>query len=163
MERRTFLAASGAVGLLPWAAGTVYGQAASGRELLELRVYHLDTPQQRAGFEQFAREAAIPALNRLGIKPVGVFAPADAHGPVYVLLPHKSLESVTTLLPRLAQDGEFLRRGAAFLEAPADAPSYHRVESSLLLAFQGMPRVDVPITSPGRVFQLRIYESPSEQ
>lgn len=162
MERRTFLAASGAASLLPWGAGAAFGQVADGRQVLELRIYHFDTLQQRAGFERFFQEAAVPALNRLGIQPVGAFAPADAPGPVYVLLPHPSLESVVTLHARLGEDPEFLRRGAAFLEAPAEAPSYRRVESSLLLAFHGMPRVEVPITSPGRIFQLRIYESPSE-
>ena len=36
------------------------------------------------------------------------------------------------------------------------------MESSLLVAFKGMPHVETPIKSPDRIFQLRIYESPSE-
>jgi len=52
-------------------------------------------------------------------------------------------------------------RGAEFLDAPADRPAFQRVESSLLLAFKGMPTLETPIRSPGRIFQLRIYESPS--
>ena len=136
--------------------------ASSDRSYLELRIYHMDTPQQRDGFESFAREAAIPALNRLGISPVGVFYPMEGVSPVYVLLPHKSPASVGTLVERLGQDSEFLNRGAAFLEAPASAPAYKRMESSLMIAFRGMPRVETPITSDARIFQLRIYESPSE-
>ena len=38
---------------------------------------------------------------------------------------------------------------------------YKEVESWLTLAFKGMPRVETPVTAPGRIFQLRIYESPS--
>jgi hypothetical protein len=161
MKRREFLAASGALGLVPMAA-VVEGNQSSDRDYLELRIYHVDNQQQRDGFESFAREAAIPALNRLGISPVGVFYPAEELSPIYVLIPHKSPASVGTLVQRLGQDGEFLSRGAAFLEAPATAPAYNRLESSLLVAFKGMPHVETPIKSNERIFQLRIYESPSE-
>ena len=37
--------------------------------------------KQRDGFEAFAREAAIPALNRLEIAPVGVFYPQKELSP----------------------------------------------------------------------------------
>ena len=30
-----------------------------------------------------------------------------------------------------------------------------------MVAFAGMPRIETPVLSPGRVFQLRTYESPS--
>jgi len=73
MKRREFVAAAGALGLLPMAGAASANQAAE-RAILELRTYQLDTPQQREGFETFCREAAIPALNRLGIGPVGVGA-----------------------------------------------------------------------------------------
>ena len=48
-----------------------------------------------------------------------------------------------------------------FSNPPADKPAYQRIESSLLLAFKGMPALDIPVQSPGCAFQLRIYESPS--
>jgi hypothetical protein len=162
MKRRAFLAASGSLGLLPLAAAQADASVTGDRTYLELRMYHVQTEQQRDAFETFAREAAIPALNRLGINPVGIFYPAEDLSPIYVLLPHPSPDSVTTLVRRLGEDGEFLRRGATFLEAPATDPAYTRVESSLMVAFSGMPRVERPISSDGRIFQLRIYESPSE-
>jgi hypothetical protein len=40
--------------------------------------------------EAYLRQAAIPALNRAGIKPVGVFLPEEDLGPIRVLLPSKS-------------------------------------------------------------------------
>ncbi len=131
------------------------------RDVYELRSYTLETEAQKAGLEAFMADACIPALNRLGITPVGVFETADALSPVYVLLRHPSLESVAALRPKLAGDAEYLSKGAAFLDAPAAAPAYKRVESSLLIAFTGMPQLEVPSKAPGRVLQLRIYESPS--
>lgn len=131
------------------------------RDYYEMRRYEVDTSAQRAAFDAFAQHAAIPALNRLGIEPVGVFYPAEDLSPIYVVLPHKRLESFATLTARLSMDQEFLYMGEAFLDAPAEKPAYKRVESSLMAAFDGMKRLETPITSPGRVIQLRIYESAS--
>jgi hypothetical protein len=133
------------------------------RDFFELRRYEIETAEQKAGFDKFAVEAAIPALNRLDIKPVGVFYPEKDPGPIYVLLPHKSLESFATLTQRLSEDQEFLQAGAAFVDAPADKPADKSVETQLMMAFEGMPQLETPITSEGRVLQLRTYESPSEK
>ncbi len=161
MKRREFLAASTALGLTPLAMAHGAEQASGERSYLELRMYKVESEEQRKEFELFAREAAVPALNRAGIKPVGIFYPESELSPIYVLLPHKSLESAATLNQRLGEDAEFRSHGANFLNAPADSPAYVRMESTLMIAFKGMPQVDVPITSPDRIFQLRIYESPS--
>jgi hypothetical protein len=132
-------------------------------EYYELRRYEVETEQQRAGFDRFAQEAALPALHRLFIAPIGVFYPNEGLSPVYVLLPHASLESFATLTPRLAEDQEFLERGAEFLNAPADQPAYKSLEVQFMAAFEGMPKLARPIDAPSRIFQLRTYESPSEK
>lgn len=160
MKRREFLAASTALGLTPLAM-TAAQDSATQRDYYELRLYHIENEKQRRGLEKFAAEAAIPALNRAGVKPVGVFYSEKNLSPLYVLLRHRSLESVATLTARLGSDPEFLERGAELLEAPATDPAYTRMETALLMAFKNMPHIDRPITTPGRVFQLRIYESPS--
>lgn len=183
MERREFLRTSCATGLAALTAGaTAYGQDTPrklpgesevayrqriarlpSREYFELRRYEIETEAQKAGFDAFAKEAAIPALNRAGIKPVGVFYPWEGISPIYVLLGHKSPSSFTSLTQMLSQDEEFLQAGAAFLDAPASAPAYKRMEVQLMAAFEGMPHLETPIKAPGRVFQLRTYESPSEK
>lgn len=64
----------------------------------------------------------------------------------------------------LAQDGEFLKAADSFWSAPASTPAFVRVESSLLAAFEGWPRLTPPAasgTKSKRIFQLRTYESPS--
>jgi hypothetical protein len=137
--------------------------ASAGREYYELRQYILQSEEQKQGLDAFLRDAAIPAINRLGIKPVGVFYPDQGYSPVYLLLPHPTAESHATLIERLGQDSEFMTRGAAYLDATSGAPAYRRMESSLMVAFAGMPRIETPVRNPGRVFQLRIYESPSER
>ena len=129
----------------------------------ELRRYEIETEAQKAGFDKFASEAAIPALNRLGINPVGVFYPDQGLSPIYVLLPHVSLASFVTLTQRLGEDQEFLEKGADFINAPANAPAYKSMEVQLMAAFEGMPKLERPVDAPTRIFQLRTYESPSEK
>jgi NIPSNAP len=134
---------------------------ASGREYYELRRYEIESEDQKAGFDAFMGATAIPALNRLGIAPVGVFYPWEELSPIYVLIPHDSASSVAALRQRLERDPTFMEKGAAFLDAPAEKPAYKRMTSSLMVAFEGMPHLERPIWSPGRVLQLRTYESPS--
>jgi len=142
-------------------AGSGSAEAADARDYYELRTYHIDTEEQKNGLERFMGDAAIPALNRIGISPVGVFEPPDGIGPIYVLLRHRSLESVVTATQQLLADDEFLRKSASFLDAPASSPPYAHIESSLMVAFTGMPHLETPAKSESRVFQLRTYESPT--
>jgi len=47
-----------------------------------------------------------------------------------------------------------------FIDTPMSEPAYVRVESSLMLAFKGLPELVVPEKKP-RIFELRTYESHS--
>ncbi|UCG56755.1 MAG: NIPSNAP family protein, partial [Phycisphaerales bacterium] len=104
------------------------------------------------------REVGIGAMNRIGIGPVGVFN--VMYGPnspsLYVLMVHKSLESVVTASARLLEDAEFQK--ASLTNAPLSEPGYVRFESSLMAAFSHMPKLEVP-EKKSRIFELRIYES----
>jgi hypothetical protein len=137
--------------------------ATEARDYYELRRYEIGNWEQRSAFDWFAAEAAIPALNRHNVEPVGVFYPWDDGqlSPIYVLLRHQSLASVVMLKERLSEDDEFMERGSAYLNAPANRPAYARMTSSLMIAFEGMKRLETPVKNPGRVLQFRIYESPS--
>ena len=164
MKRREFLAASCFSGLLPWAAGAEAADTPAGqqKELYELRLYQIESEPKQNLVSDFLREAAVPAWQRIGIGPVGVFSLQEPEGlGLYVLLPHKSLASVLSANRRLMSDAEFLKAGAAFLDVPMKDPAFKRIESTLLLAFDNMPKLQVPSTKPSRVLQLRIYESHS--
>jgi len=162
MQRRDFFRYS----LTASAFAASLKSAPAGREYYELRRYHLVSGPQQKLTNGFVAEALIPALNRLGMKPIGAF---DLYlGPqtpaLYVLIPSTSLESLVNAELRLAQDEEYMRAGHDFLNAPAKEPPYERVESSLMVAFEGFSSLKVPPPTAERgprVFQLRTYESPT--
>lgn len=171
MKRRGFLVSSLAASALAGTANSLEANRAeapapAGREYYELRKYLLRRGPQQQRIDEYFREANIPAMNRLGIKPVGVFT--SIIGPssptLYVLAPHPSAESAVTIHDRLRADSEYLQAGSVFINATPTEPSYVRVENFLFAAFAGMPKLEVP---PGvaegkpRIFELRTYESHS--
>jgi hypothetical protein len=138
------------------------------REYYQLRRYQLQSGPQRKLADGFFGDAMIPGLNRLGISPVGVFTVTiGPESPAfYILLPSQSVENLVTADFRLEQDAEYMKAAGAFLGAPAREPAYLRMESSLMLAFEGKPRLTVPAATAqhgSRLFELRTYESPSDQ
>jgi hypothetical protein len=142
--------------------------APKGREYYELRKYRLRSGAQTKLLQGYLENALIPALNRAGFSPIGAFN-LDI-GPetptLYLLIPSISLESLVTAELQLPKDEEFMKAAAPFWNAPAAAPAFERIESSLMIAFEGRPKLIVPpVTAQHgkRVFQLRTYESPSEQ
>lgn len=137
--------------------------ASSGREYYELRFIQLRRGPQPKLADDFLENTAIPAWNRLGIGPVGVFRVTigPQNPSLYVLLPSKSLEVLASADSHLAAAGGS-GSAAAFWDATAAAPSFIRRESSLLLAFENFPKLEVPAGTAGkkpRIFELRIYES----
>lgn len=171
MKRRAFLKSSltaASVGTLAGALEAPAAEAPAAREFYELRLYHLRRGPKQKLFDDFFRDAAIPAMNRAGIGPVGVFSVMT--GPdsptMYVLLPHKSLESYVTANEKVRADAEYQKAGEAFINATPADPAYIRVESSLLMAFEGIPKLEVPAGANGnkpRMFELRTYENHSKK
>jgi NIPSNAP len=169
MQRRRFLAAALVTSAAAIAPQTIaQAQTARPREFYLLRRYHLQTGPQTQLTENYFASALIPALTRLGLGPVGAFR-LD-FGPetptFYLLIPGSSLDLLAQLDAHLQQDAEFLQLAAPFWNAPATAPAFLRVESSLHVAFEGWPKLVLPPATAlhaKRVFQLRVYESPSNQ
>jgi len=164
MKRKEFIGAAALAGMAPLSA--VAAAAKEGREYYELRQYHMISRGKTQPLNDFLQNAAIPAWNRQGIKTVGAFK--ALYGPsspsLYVLLPHPSLESVATVGRKLMADKEFLAAGADFVNRPLSDPGYARVESTLLAAFDEMPKLELSretTARDSRIFELRIYESHS--
>lgn len=171
MNRRELLTASAGVAALEavrLAEGAEpVSQQGPVREYYELRQYRVRIgPQSRMTADYF-RDALVPALNRQDISPVGVFSAAiGGSGAFYVLMPARSVEALAVLEDRLGQDARYNEAGAAFLSAPAAQPAFERIDSSLMVAFTGWPRLKVPAASlehQKRVFELRTYESPCDR
>lgn len=167
MQRRNFLKSALAASAATVVSDVRAQSTASGsREYYQLRKYSFHSGPQLKIADQFFSAAMIPALNRLGLSPVGVFR--VEYGPstptYYVLIPGSKLASVVDVDLLLAEDKEFLKLGEPFWSAPAKEPPFERVESTLLKAFEGWPKLAVPAATAHkgkRIFQLRTYESPT--
>lgn len=165
MQRRNFLKAALATSAAT-IAPAVRAQAPASREYYQLRKYSFHSGPQTKLADQFFSSALIPAANRLGFSPVGVFR-VDI-GPstptYYVLIPGSKLEQVVDVDLLLAQDKEFMKLAEPFWSAPAKEPPFERLESTLLKSFEGWPKLAVPAATAlkgKRIFQLRTYESPT--
>ncbi len=170
MKRRSFvkssLLTSALGGLAPlhsWAKGTDAEAKKSRQEFYELRVYTLKTAIQQQLVQDYYEQAAIPALNRLGNKNIGVFTEMTPTGitKIYVLIPYKSITDFSATEEKISKDAVYTSAAAAYLFAPATAPAYDRIESSLFRAFTHMPAIEVP-EKKARIFELRRYESSGE-
>ncbi len=178
-NRREFLASSGTA-TSALAATTVLATLASAmpttataaaapatapaREYYELRRYHLRRGPKQRIFENYLEHAWLPAMGRAGIGPVGVFGVmVGPESPsLYVLVPYASLDQFASVPARLKEDAEYAKAGAEARSQPPNDPAYLRVESSLFLAFSGIPKLEVPVQKKegrGRLFELRTYES----
>jgi hypothetical protein len=76
------------------------------------------------------------------------------------------VEALVTADLKLAQDKQFMQAAEPFWNASAKEPAYARIESSLMIAFEGWPKITLPASTAQhakRVFQLRTYESPTNQ
>ena len=145
--------------------------------------------EKKTVLNDFLKEAAITAWNRMGISPVGVFTVRYTveHFPqkigeskiepvteysgnnpeIIILLPHPSMESCIHSNHRLFEDEQFLKEGAEYINASISNPSYVRYESSCLMGFPQMPALEPPKEikkkTDNPLYELRIYESHSEQ
>jgi hypothetical protein len=167
MERRQFLAASIAASAAALAGkATAQAPAPQAREFYQMRRYNLMSGPQLKLTESYFSDALIPAVTRLGMGPVGAFkldigqdTPA-----YYLLIPGSSVEALAELDLRLGKDADFLKVAEPFWNATAKAPAFQRVETSLMAAFEGWPKLTPPVSSATkgkRMFQMRTYESPS--
>lgn len=141
---------------------TIIGAGASSenRQYFELRKYLVDSAEKQQALESFFENVEIPALNRAGISSVGVFKELEGDDlALYMLLPYDSLESFAAISGQLAADPKYLADGAAVLNATKKNAPFLRIESSLMEAFDRLPKVRVPEKKAGRIYELRQYES----
>ena len=172
MDRRNFLSASLTASALSVAAtATADAQPPTGRpyaaaEYYDLRRYQLISGPGTKLTDNYFAGALIPALNRLGIGPVGAFS--IYFGPdtpaYYLLLPSTKLETLVTADLELAKDPVFVKAAAPFWDAPGGAAPFSTIESTLLRAFEGFPKLVVPAAvakKEKRIYHLRQYVSPT--
>lgn len=163
MDRRQFLQSSVSAGVLG-AVGLPTSAAAQDpdRFFYELRIYELRSDTTPARLQTFVQEHYLPAAQRAGVGPVGVFNAESgfARESLVTLASYPSAAALYAARQRLQADRAYRDALRAF-EGGEGFP-YLRYESRLLQSFTGHPRIEVPRVEPGRaprVFEMRTYES----
>src|SRR5688572_4491696 len=173
---KTSLAASATAALASRVQAAPAAASLAGREYYELRAYR-QKAGARAGLDTYLEKAFLPALDKRGIKNVGVFTELDANKnagtstpkadtPVWALIPYASLDAFVGVSAEIHAEAGVQKAGGEYLQAKKATPAFDRIDSWLLLAFKSMPKMSLPSFSksrtPTRVFEMRDYESHSE-
>ena len=166
MNRREFVSAAVATGGV-WLPAGVSAELA---QCYELRRYHLRRGPGQGLVDAYLKDAALPAWQRAGAGPIGVFNVmiGEESPTVYVLIVHKSLDAFAAMSGRLGGDAEYQKAAAPYLNVDAGSPAFVRIDASLLRPFDGMPKLELPFGGGDgarrpRIFELRTYESHSEK
>lgn len=154
MTRRNLMTAPAAFALP--AAGAVRNA------IFELRTYFLRTGPQVQRTADFLGKHFLPAAQRAGAGPSGFFSAIIAEQSPFVLVvtSYPSLAAMETASEKMAADKEF-QQGFDGYNSMTE-PSYIRMESSLLRAFDSIPSMEIPPVEAGRpprIFELRTYEA----
>ncbi|MEO6219788.1 MAG: NIPSNAP family protein [Ginsengibacter sp.] len=137
------------------------------KDFYQIKIYHLKNNEQVSQVINFLKNVYLPAMHRASIKNIGVLIPIGndtaVSKSVYVFIPFPSANSWIDITGKLDKDAAYKNGAKSFMEAAADNAPYERMESVLLEAFAGQPRLVLPSSKNAeRVFELRSYESPTE-
>jgi hypothetical protein len=163
MKRRSFINKSVlATTAITAGATTAFGKdEVKQKDLYELRVYEMRWGQ--SSLENYFTKALIPFLNSSGIKNVGAFTEIGKSEPakLYLLIPYGSYEDFIRITLLAKSDATFLKASEEYNSIPMEQAAYARYESSLMMAFDGLPRIKTP-EKTNRIFELRTYEGYGE-
>ncbi len=139
------------------------------KDIYELLVYKLKTADQVTATDNYLKDAYIPAMHRLGIKQIGVFKPVANDTAeikkVIVLVQYISLDVWQRTKSNILNDAVYTTAAKSFLDADTAHLPYSRTESTIMEAFPDAPKL-IPTalkSSPDAIYELRSYESPTEQ
>jgi hypothetical protein len=159
MNRRTFFSAAAVTGLAGQAAAAPAKKAIM--ELTYIRMRN-NEHQQNSRTRDFLTKSVVPAMKRAGIGPIGLFS--NTIGPdsptILMLASYPGLAEMEALNGKWAADEKFAGEVEAFDKQAGLA--YQRMEKVLLRGFDSMPGVEVGQVkegAPGRLFEMRMYES----
>ena len=142
----------------------------SGKEFYEIKTYKLKNKSQEERVHTYLTYNFLPAAHKFGIKKVGVFTPLETdttYGKrIVVLIPYASLDQLSGLNDLLSATKEYDPKGKEYIDADYTNPPYDRIESVVLRAFSGMPKMEIPQLEglrADRIYELRSYEGPTEK
>lgn len=162
MQRRQFIQTSAATACGLAAASQALAAPANApeRELYEWRTYRLKDKAGQPALHDYLQAAALPAWKKLGLGPVGVFTEIgpDAGPSIDVLLVYPNAAAFIAAREAIEADADYMKSAANFRTAKRESPAYDRIDSSLMLAFSGSPKITPP-AQKARVLELRTYEN----
>ncbi len=166
MQRRKFVKSSLlAATALTAGAGSLEaaGPSASQKAMLEWREYEMHFGTSENDLHNYLQHALIPALNRLGVKNVGVFRELSKSEPakIYLLIAYGSPVEYFQVISKLPADSEYRKAAADYMNLPVDKVPFTRYSTKLMIAFDGLPQLAIPAAG-SRVFELRTYEGANE-
>jgi hypothetical protein len=139
------------------------------RDIYEIQVYKLKTASQENATDLYLKDVYMPAMHRLGIKQIGVFKPISndtaAMKQIIVLVQYISLDVWRRAKSNIETDPVYVNAAKAFTDADTSHLPFVRMESTILEAFPDQPKL-IPTTlktNPEALYELRSYESPTEQ
>ncbi len=146
------------------AAGAASAAEAGGNQYYELREYKLrnSKAQQSRRLLEFLEQAHLPMTKRVGVAAAGYFSVylGEESPRIYTVLAYNSLAHMQEVVEAKLADKAWMK---ASDEIGADPnPTFDRVSSRLLRAFDGIKRLEVPAVAadkPARFFDLRTYQA----
>ncbi|MBN9661930.1 MAG: NIPSNAP family protein [Acidobacteria bacterium] len=159
MQRRSFVA--GAAGASFMTSAQAQSKSPS---ILELRYFRLRNTMdnQKGRVSDFLSNTVVAALQRAGAGAVGLFSSSIGPDTPYILLlvQHANIAAFETCWEKMNADENVLAAARPLNINPA--LPFERMEVQLLRGFKGFPGVELPsgdAKRPGRIFELRTYES----
>lgn len=163
MKRRKFVYTAMAAGALPLTG--IANQPLLQREekeLYEIRTYEVKFGADQKVLQNYLNDVLGPSLIRLGATAFKLFGELGNSGPtkLYALIAYPSGEAYLKA-QNLNNDTKYATAAAEYNALPPEKTLYNRFSSSLLLAFDGMPKMKDPVEGAS-LFELRTYEGYSE-
>jgi len=133
------------------------------KSLYELREYEVHFGANENDLHSYFQNAFIPALNKFGVKNVGVFKETSKSDPakIYLLIPYYSWEDFPSVNLQVKNDADFKKASANYDLITAEKFPYVRFKTKLMISFDAQPQIIIPAKAP-RIFELRTYEGYNE-
>jgi hypothetical protein len=164
MKRRNFIGSSFlAASALAAPAALATKPKAEKKELYELREYEIRFGSSQADLHKYFETALIPAMNKHGVKAVGVFKEMGKTEPakVYAVIVYPSFDEYLVIREKVKNDEDFRKNSLFYDQIAPNRAIFNRISTSLMIAFDGLPAIKVPAKGP-RIFEMRTYEGYNE-
>jgi hypothetical protein len=135
----------------------------SEKELYELRTYEIKFGGNQKLLVDYLKDVFQPALKRIGVNHFILFKELGNANPtkIRVLISYPNASVYLNAQNLYYSDSNYVTKAEEYHNLSPDQTIYNRFSSSLLLAFDGMPKI-IDSVEGESLFELRTYEGYSE-